>query len=436
MAVELESVVSNRSFSHISQSARESLNNFISRTFIGTWRGNRAFDRMPIKEIAIYTPGEFGTAMAQVLARSGHSVSLCCRTEEAYDYFIKEGASSRLLGVQLDERIKIKKREDLHQTIKKADLVILATSALHIEEVFADIKDDINPRAAVLSLIKGVVPETGERVSAFLFKQRLSLRRRTAVLSGPNFALDIANGLPAGTVIASENERLAKKIAKLFEGSNIRAYWTDDVIGVELGGILKNIIAYAAGIGWGMGFGRSGVSALITRALNEMTGLVVLAGGKERTPSLGLSGAGDLLGSLLPPFSRNFKAGELTGLYARGAEGGKNIQALRESGITYESLSSAGPIAQLIEQHDADYPILKLTGAIVEDGLSPEIATELLMARAQIPEEFEQVVDSKAWNFLNWATHRWSRKHRSPLQFFKDNWRRLTQSPIKDIVNP
>lgn len=384
------------------------------------------------KEVAILTPGQFGTAIGEVLARNGHDVTLGFRTVSSYQHFLETGESPRLPGFKLHESIR--GTTDLSSLVTRAGSILLSVSAPHISEFFPQIKDDINPGADVWSLIKGFDSTTGMRISEFLLVQQPSLRRRLAVLSGPNLAYPVARGLPATTVIASENEELAQKIAGDFKGSTIRAYWSSDVIGTELGGALKNIISFAAGMNDGMEYGDNAYAALMTRGLAELAGLTVLEGGLERT-STGNAGLGDLIVSCRS--GRNYRAGVSYGKFAIGAEGGIDIKTLIESGETLEGLSAAEPAVRLVNKHDADFPIFVTMNSIINEELDPKTVFKMLMERELTSEDPEPVIDRRIIRWINWAFHGWSRKHRSPLQVVKDLWyERLTTNLLKGIVKP
>jgi glycerol-3-phosphate dehydrogenase (NAD(P)+) len=254
--------------------------------------------------------GAWGTAFAQLLTERGHDVTVAVRAT-------------------IDEA-----------PYEEADLVVLAVPS----RAFREVLGHVSGSAPVLSLVKGLDPETGERLST------LVRDRRVAVLSGPNMAEEVAAGLPGATVIASEDEELAVQLQEAITSATFRVYTNTDLIGVELCAAAKNVIALAAGGVDGLGLGDNAKAAIITRGLSEMARLGEAAGAQQETFS-GLAGLGDLVVTCWHPSGRNRRAGELI---ARGAS---PEEAKLEIGQVVEGLTTAPVLRDLSHRLGVELPI-------------------------------------------------------------------------------
>jgi glycerol-3-phosphate dehydrogenase (NAD(P)+) len=226
----------------------------------------------------------------------------------------------------------------------------------------------------VLSVVKGIETDSQARMSEVIAAE--SPGRAVAVLSGPNMAREIASGLPAGTVVASETEDLAAEVALLLGSDRFRVYTSPDVVGVELGGALKNVVALAAGMGDGLAFGDSGKAAIITRGLAEMTRLGLAAGADPRTFA-GLAGVGDLIVTCMSPLSRNRRAGELLA----GGQPWPEVAA-QLNGVA-EGVDSVTGALTLADRLGVEMPIAAQVAEVVAGTRQPLEALAALMARSQ-----------------------------------------------------
>ena len=318
--------------------------------------------------IAVVGGGSWGSVFAALLAERGHAVMLACRDPEQAAAITETGHNPRyirgldLRGVEacvLDDR----------KRLARAELFVVAVPSGAFREVVAGLPDGGKP---VLSLVKGLDPASGERLS------RVVEGRPVAVLSGPNHAEEIADGLPAAAVIASEDESLANELQHAIISPRFRVYVNTDLAGVELCAAAKNVIALGAGAVDGLGMGDNGKAALITRGLAEMSRLGLAARARPETFS-GLAGMGDLIVTCWSRHSRNRRAGELI---ARGATA---AEARAEIAMAVEGLTTAPVLRDLAHRLRIELPITEAVCAVL-DGASPREAVAALMGRTPTEE--------------------------------------------------
>jgi glycerol-3-phosphate dehydrogenase (NAD(P)+) len=312
--------------------------------------------------VVVVGGGSWGTAFSRLLLDRGHAVTLAVRDPEQAEAIRATGHNPRYLprvdlagvvpgtvpGTRLDE----------------ADLIVLAVPSA----AYADVASSLDGSAPVLSLTKGLDPATGNRLST------LVRDRPVAVLSGPNIAEEIASGLPAAAVIASEDEAFAEELQHAVNSTVFRVYSNPDLVGVELCAAAKNVIALAAGGVDGLGLGENGKAALITRGLVEMARLGEACGGRPETFS-GLAGMGDLIVTCEAQQGRNRRAGELI---ARGAT---PQEAIAEIGQTVEGLTTAPVLRDLSHRLGIELPITEGVCAVLEGEIPLLDIAEGLMGR-------------------------------------------------------
>src|SRR5438094_8276263 len=303
--------------------------------------------------------GAWGTAFSYVLATRGHEVTLACRDPEQAHAIEETGHNPRHLqsadlsavsGTTLDD-----------PTIAGADLHVVAVPS----HAFGEVVRGLPGAAPVLSLTKGLDPETGERLS------QLVERRAVAVLSGPNFAEEIADGLPAAAVIASENERLTLELQQAVNSTAFRVYVNPDPTGVELCAAAKNVIALAAGGVDGLRLGDNAKAALITRGLAEMARLGEACGARSET-FFGLAGMGDLTVTCWSRHGRNRHAGELI------AQGASPEEAAAEIGQVVEGLTTAPVLRDLSRRLGIELPITEGVCSVLEGKSLGELVAGLM----------------------------------------------------------
>jgi glycerol-3-phosphate dehydrogenase (NAD(P)+) len=313
-------------------------------------------------KIAVVGAGSWGTAFSRLLLDRGHQVTLVCRDPEQARAIAETGRNPRYLThVDLSGVVP---GPGLGTTPRETELFVFALPS----KTFADVARGLPGNAPVLSLTKGLDPATGARLST------LVTGRPVAVLSGPNLAEEIARGLPAAAVIASEDEALAEELQQAINSLVFRIYVNPDVVGVELCAAAKNVIALAAGAVDGLGLGDNGKAALITRGLVEMARLGEACGGRPETFA-GLAGMGDLIVTCESQQGRNRTAGELI---ARGAS---PAEAVAQIGQTVEGLTTAPVLRDLSRRLDIEMPITEGVCAVLEGHVRLADVVEGLMGR-------------------------------------------------------
>jgi glycerol-3-phosphate dehydrogenase (NAD(P)+) len=251
-------------------------------------------------------------------------------------------------------------------------LYLLAVPSAHLRGSLQRLAGTLDPNAGLLSLVKGIEADTHRRMTEVITQELPG--RRVAVLSGPNLAREIAAGKPAGTVVASQDAELAAELATLLASDRFRVYTNPDVVGVELCGALKNVVALAAGMVDGLRFGDSAKAGIVTRGLAEMTRLGVAAGAHPLTFA-GLAGVGDLIATCMSPLSRNRRAGELMGSGLSWTDASAQLNGVAEGVSTVRGALS------LAATHGVELPIATQVNAVVHEGRTPMHAVAELMGR-------------------------------------------------------
>jgi glycerol-3-phosphate dehydrogenase (NAD(P)+) len=316
--------------------------------------------------VVVVGGGSWGSVFAVLVAERGHEVALACRDPEHASAINETGHNPRYMtDVDLSAVTAVPLET---APLADAELVCLAVPSRAFRQVAESLAGD----APVLSLTKGLDPETGSRLSTVV------RGRPVAVLSGPNHAEEIAQGLPAAAVISSEDEALAVELQHAIISTRFRIYLNADLVGVELCAAAKNVMALAAGGVDGFGFGDNAKAALITRGLAEMARLGEACGARSETFS-GLAGMGDLIVTCFSRYSRNRRAGELI------AQGRSPEEAREEIGMVVEGLTTAPVLRDLSRRLGVELPI---TEAICEvlNGTSPLDLVSGLMSRTPTDE--------------------------------------------------
>jgi glycerol-3-phosphate dehydrogenase (NAD(P)+) len=324
--------------------------------------------------------GAWGTALACVLAQKGHRVVLWSYEEDVASRINSDRVNPYLEGTSLPAGLSAD--TDLTAAVAGADLVVSASPSQFVRKVMGTVAPHLQPGASIVSASKGIELNTLLRMDEVL-SQTLpaEIARRVCVLSGPSFAHEVAAGLPTAVVIASRDGAAAERARGLFQTSTFRVYTNSDVIGVELGGALKNVIALAAGTTAGLGFGHNTTAALITRGLAEITRLG-LAVGAEKATFYGLAGLGDLVLTCTGSASRNRSVGYRLG------KGESLEQVLAEMTAVAEGVQTTRAAHELARRHRVEMPITEQMYGILYEGRAPADALRALMTRDPKPEEW------------------------------------------------
>lgn len=320
--------------------------------------------------IAVLGDGGWGTTLAIHLHRLGHRVTWWGAFPDYLKLLDRRRENAKFLpGIPIPRSIRI--TPDLSDAVSSAHIVVLAIPSQYLRAVVRRLKRQPLSDTAFVSVAKGIEQRTLKRMSQVVAEELG--HARLAVLSGPNIASEIANGHPASSVVASKDRRLAADVQRLFMSDRLRLYTSTDVIGVELGGALKNPIAIASGIGDGLGFGANAKAALITRGVVEMARLGVAMGAREET-FRGLSGLGDLVTTCLS--GRNHWLGEQLG------RGRSLRQVLTSTPMVMEGVETARAAVRLGRRYRIELPVIEQVHAILFRRRSPEHALQMLMLRA------------------------------------------------------
>jgi glycerol-3-phosphate dehydrogenase (NAD(P)+) len=324
---------------------------------------------------AVLGAGSWGTTFAKVLVDAGNDVTLWARRPELAERIAKEHANPDYLpDIALPQQLQA--THDAELALAGADLVAFAIPSQTLRENLTGWAGLLPPDATLISLMKGVELGTTKRMSEVIAEVADAPAARIAVVSGPNLALEIAAEQPTATVVACADEARGAAVQRACSAAYFRPYTNVDVVGCELGGAVKNVIALACGIAQGMGFGGNTLASLITRGLAETARLGVLLGADPMTFA-GLAGLGDLVATCASPLSRNRTFGERLG---RG-ETLDEAQAATHGQIA-EGVKSCRAVLELAQHSGVEVPITEAVEAVCFRGLTPKELLERLMSRS------------------------------------------------------
>jgi len=324
----------------------------------------------PYENVAVLGAGAWGTALAQVAAAAKRAVTLWAREAEVVDGVNQAQENPLFLpGVRLNPVIRA---TDELEEVASADLILAVPPAQHMRATLKALRPHLRTGTPIVLCAKGVERGTLALMTDVLQEELPD--RTPAVLSGPGFAKDVARGLPTATTIASPDQELAQRIVATIGLPTFRPYVADDLVGAEIGGAVKNVIAIACGVAEGRKLGDGARAALITRGFAELTRLGLAMGGKAETLS-GLCGLGDLVLTCASLTSRNTSLGAALG------EGRKLADILAERRSVAEGMESAPAVAALAERHNVEMPISTAVDAIVAERISIDDAITQLLAR-------------------------------------------------------
>ena len=322
-----------------------------------------------MKNIAIIGSGSWGVALATHLARNGNNIKIWSFNEEEKRLINEEKKCKFLPNITLPENIIC--FTDFEEVIKDAEFILHVTPSKFTRDTFKQYKQYVGDKPVIICS-KGFEKESLKTLDEVI-KEELPTAK-IGVLSGPSHAEEVSIAIPTVLVIASSHQEVLDMVQNTFMSEKMRIYTSNDVKGVELGGALKNIIAFCAGVAAGIGLGDNSFAALVTRGLGEISRLGVKLGGEKET-FYGLSGLGDLLVTCLSEHSRNRRAGKLIGQ-------GKTLEeAKKEVGMVIESIDNIDVAYELGKKNDAYMPIIETVYNVIYNGLAPEEAVKNLMTR-------------------------------------------------------
>jgi glycerol-3-phosphate dehydrogenase (NAD(P)+) len=324
-----------------------------------------------VSRVAVIGAGSWGTALASVLVDNGHDVTIWAHEPEVAEELRTHGTNEAFLpGARL--RGSVGATTDLRVALLDAEVAVSVVPAQYVASVWADAVDALPSDAAVVSASKGIEIGSLRRMDEVFSELRPG--GAFAVLSGPSFAAEVADRAPTLVVAASTDRSVARDVQRLFQNGYFRVYTNPDVVGVELGGALKNVMALAAGVADGLGYGHNTRAALITRGLAEITRLGIAMGARAETFA-GLAGMGDLVLTCTGDLSRNRSVG-----YRLGAGEGLD-DILGEMTSVAEGVKTVGAVRELALRERVEMPIVEEVYAMLVDGRAPDEALQRLMSR-------------------------------------------------------
>ena len=322
-------------------------------------------------KISLLGSGQWGSAVAQILCDASNDVLIWGRNQGVIDEINQNHRNSRSLpGIDLPKSLRA--TSSLQEAFDHAEMIVLAVPAQTLRENLTQWKSYFSLEVPIVSTLKGIEVSTQLRMSE-VFQEVLGIsEKKIAILTGPNLAKEVVLRQPAGAVAASTSQELADLTAEVFSAPYFRVYTSNDVIGCELAGAAKNVIALAVGMSIGMGFGENTQSLVITRGLNELTKLGMARGAMPLT-FVGLAGVGDLLATCGSPLSRNRSFGEALG------RTGSIKSAQEEVSSTVEGVATARAVVDLAHLVGVEAPIMEAVQEVVSNNITPAQAITQLM---------------------------------------------------------
>lgn len=330
-------------------------------------------------QIGVIGGGSWGTAQAKLLAENGHDVELWCYEEWLPEIINREHENSEFLpGFELPESVVA--TNDLVETVDQKDVIVSVSPSHVVRDVLSRVADAIPFGVPIVSATKGIENDSLMLVSDIL-EEVLPARCHPylAYLSGPSFAVEVAERQPTAVTVASYNHQLAADVQQLYSNDYFRCYTSTDIRGVEVGGAVKNVIAIAAGAVKGMGLGQNPMAGMITRGLHEISRLATTLGANPLTLK-GLAGMGDLVLTCTSEMSRNHTVGRKLG------QGMSLEEILEDMNMVAEGVKTSRSVHQLSEKLDIEMPISEQVYEVVHEDKSAERAVEDLMSRDLKPE--------------------------------------------------
>jgi glycerol-3-phosphate dehydrogenase (NAD(P)+) len=331
-----------------------------------------------MSKVVVLGAGQWGSTMAQVLCDAGNHVLIWARSQEVVDEINSEHTNAKYL----DENslpIGLRATSDLSEAFNFSNIYVLAIPAQTLRENLKSWKSLVQPDAIYISTLKGIEVSTMSRMTEII--QEIMQTENVAIITGPNLANELILRQPAGAVAAAPTNSLAEKVKQLFDTPYYRVYTSVDVLGCELAGAIKSVIALAVGVSIGLGYGENTQAMLITRGLNEVARLCA-AHNADPLSAAGLAGMGDLVASCGSPLSRNRTFGEVL-----GRSGSMNV-ARSEVAKTVEGVASSSAILEIAHRVGIEVPVIEAVADIVSGSISPTQALDRLMEITTKAENF------------------------------------------------
>jgi len=328
-----------------------------------------------MRRIGVLGAGTWGMALSRMLYNSGHQVTVWSAIGQEIDTFSATRRHPNLPGMVIPDGIASTK--DMETVCAEKDILLFAVPSVYVRQTSRSAKPYVRPGQVIVDVAKGIEPDTLLTMTGIIDQELPGMR--LVALSGPTHAEEVARDLPTTIVSASQDAEAANLVQDVFFNTCMRVYTNDDVLGVELCGALKNIIALASGVALGLGFGDNTKAALITRGMAEITRLGLAMGCKEQTFA-GLAGIGDLIVTATSQHSRNNRCGILMG------QGVPPQEAVKQVGMVVEGINAIPAAMALMTKYGVQMPIIRAVDALVKGEVSPSDTVAMLMDRGKKPE--------------------------------------------------
>ncbi|WP_339056243.1 NAD(P)H-dependent glycerol-3-phosphate dehydrogenase [Fusobacterium animalis] len=324
-------------------------------------------------KISVIGSGGWGIALTILLHKNGHDLTIWSFDKKESEELKKTRQNkTKLPNILLPEDVKV--TDDLRETVDDKDILILAVPSKAIRSVSKSLKNIIKDNQIIVNVAKGLEEDTLETMTDIIEEELKGKKPQVAVLSGPSHAEEVGRGIPTTCVISANNKELTLYLQNIFMNPSFRVYTSSDMLGVEIGGALKNVIALAAGIADGLNYGDNTKAALITRGIKEISSLGVAMGGEQST-FYGLTGLGDLIVTCASMHSRNRRAGILLGQ-------GKTLdEAIKEVNMVVEGVYSAKSALMAAKKYNVEIPIIEQVNAVLFENKNAAEAVNELMIR-------------------------------------------------------
>ena len=324
-------------------------------------------------KISVIGSGGWGIALAILLHKNGHNLTIWSfDKKEAEELKTTRENKTKLPNILLPEDIKV--TDDLKEAVNDKDILILAVPSKAIRSVSKSLKNIIKDNQIIVNVAKGLEEDTLETMTDIIEEELKGKKTQVAVLSGPSHAEEVGKGIPTTCVVSAHNKELTLYLQNIFMNPSFRVYTSPDMLGIEIGGALKNVIALAAGIADGLNYGDNTKAALITRGIKEISTLGVAMGGEQST-FYGLTGLGDLIVTCASMHSRNRRAGILLGQ-------GKTLdEAIKEVNMVVEGVYSAKSALMAAKKYNVEIPIIEQVNAVLFENKNAAEAVNELMIR-------------------------------------------------------